>query len=87
MKTLTIRTEITSDRSLHLPLSEDVPIGPVEVVVVIVPDHQDLTTSVGTAAELANSPLFGLWADRDDVDDSLEYARQLRARAERRSHA
>jgi hypothetical protein len=29
-------------------------------------------------------PAFGLWADRTDIVDSLAYARELRAQAERR---
>ncbi|MCI0398123.1 MAG: hypothetical protein L0332_27785 [Chloroflexi bacterium] len=38
-----------------------------------------------TALDLLQSELVGLWADRDDMDDSLTFARQLRQRAERRS--
>jgi hypothetical protein len=37
-----------------------------------------------TARDLLHSDLVGLWADRDDVGDSLLFARQLRRRAERR---
>jgi hypothetical protein len=37
-----------------------------------------------TARELLQSGLVGLWAGRDDIDDSLSYARQLREQAERR---
>jgi hypothetical protein len=36
---------------------------------------------------MAASKLFGLWADRTDVGDSLDYARKLRAQAERRQDA
>ena len=37
-----------------------------------------------TARELLQSGLVGLWADRDDIDDSLSFARRLREQAERR---
>jgi len=37
-----------------------------------------------TARELLESRIVGLWADRDDIGDSLEYARQLRCEAEHR---
>ena len=37
-----------------------------------------------TARELVNSPLVGIWADREDMADSSEFARRLRERAERR---
>jgi hypothetical protein len=35
-----------------------------------------------TARDLLESGLVGLWADRDDMGDSVEYARQLRREAE-----
>ena len=37
-----------------------------------------------TARELLHSGLVGLWADRDDIDDSLSFARRLRQQAEHR---
>ena len=36
-----------------------------------------------TARELLQSGLVGLWADREDIDDSLSCARRLREQAER----
>ena len=37
-----------------------------------------------TARDLLQSGLVGLWADRDDMDDSLSFARQIRQEAEHR---
>lgn len=37
-----------------------------------------------TAKDLAASPLVGMWADRQDIPDSVAYARQLREKAQRR---
>ena len=37
-----------------------------------------------TAQGLLESGLVGLWADRDDIGNNLEYARQLRREAEHR---
>jgi hypothetical protein len=37
-----------------------------------------------TARELLQSELVGIWADRDDIDGSLTFARQLRWQAEHR---
>ncbi len=34
-----------------------------------------------TARDLLDSELVGMWADRDDIGDSSEYARTLRERA------
>jgi len=39
---------------------------------------------IRTAADLASSGLAGLWADRDDIGDSIEFARRLRRQAETR---
>ena len=35
-----------------------------------------------TAKDLLESGLVGIWADRDDIGDSVEYARELRRRVE-----
>ena len=37
-----------------------------------------------TARRLLGSELVGLWQDRTDLGDSLEYARQLREQVQRR---
>jgi len=37
-----------------------------------------------TARDLLQSELVGLWADRDDIGDSLSFARRLRQQAEHR---
>ena len=37
-----------------------------------------------TGAEILNSELMGLWADRDDIGDSVAFAEELRRKAERR---
>jgi hypothetical protein len=39
-----------------------------------------------TAGDLLRSPLFGLWKDREDIVDSLEFARKLRTEAEQRGY-
>lgn len=37
-----------------------------------------------TASDLLHSGLVGIWADREEISDSLEFARQLRQTAEHR---
>jgi len=37
-----------------------------------------------TARRLLDSGLVGLWKDRDDIEDSAAYARQLREQAQQR---
>lgn len=39
-----------------------------------------------TAQELLQSDLVGMWADRQDIDDSLKFARNLRHLAEQRGN-
>jgi hypothetical protein len=50
------------------------------------PPQEQATTPRGmTAGELLNSGFVGLWKDREDIGDSLEFARKLRDRAQRRT--
>ncbi|OIO97387.1 MAG: hypothetical protein AUK03_02600 [Anaerolineae bacterium CG2_30_64_16] len=83
--TIVVRTNILPDRSVRIRVPESVPLGLADITVVITPEQQSAREPAGTAAELARSPLFGLWADRTDIVDSVTYARELRAQAERRS--
>jgi hypothetical protein len=85
MKTITCKVVIPTDRQLKIAVPEDVPPGPAEVVVVIA--SETMQEKGGTAGDMLRSPLFGLWKDRTDIGDGVEYARKLRAKAEQRSHA
>jgi len=85
LKTFTVQTEIPPGREIHIKVPGDVPTGPAEVVVIIVSSEAP-SEAAGTAAEMLRSPLFGLWADRDDIGDSITFARHLRAQAEQRCY-
>jgi hypothetical protein len=37
-----------------------------------------------TAAEFLNSEFFGMWAGREDIEDSSEFSRQLREQLQNR---
>jgi hypothetical protein len=61
-----------------------------------VPVNQPLTIYVDasvspqqsiTGAEIVQSGFAGLWKDRDDIGDSVEYARKLRRLAETRGRS
>jgi hypothetical protein len=84
MKTIACKVVIPTDRQLRIAVPDDVPLGPAEVLVVIVPEAAP--EKRGTAGDLLRSPLFGIWKDRTDIGDSVEYARKLRAKAEQRAH-
>ena len=55
-----------------------------EVFVVVVGNDQAAAPGTSTLKDLLDSPLVGMWADRDDITDSADFARQLRERAQRR---
>ncbi len=54
-----------------------------EVIVLVESEAQDDAQRM-TAADLLKSGMVGMWADRKDIGDSLEFARSLRKRAEKR---
>ena len=85
VSTVSAQITVTPDRTLRLTLPSSVPIGPAEVIVIVAPIKMTEPAG-GTASELAASSLFGLWRDRSDLPDSVTYARQLRAQAERRTN-
>ncbi len=84
--TLNIRSKVQADRRLEIQIPKDVPLGPAEVVVLIFPEQPEVARKPLTAGDLLRSPLFGLWKDREDIGDSLEFARKLRAEAEQRHY-
>lgn len=49
-------------------------------------DPSDFKTGADVVAYWQKHGLIGIWADRDDIGDSVEYARTLRHQAETRSH-
>ena len=83
-RTIVVRTDILPDRRLRIRVPKDVPTGPAEIVLTITSARKK-PSGKGTAAELARSPLFGMWSDRKDIKDSRTYARRLRTQAERRN--
>jgi len=54
-----------------------------EVIVLVEPAENTIERSM-TGADLLKSGLVGMWAARKDIGDSLEFARELRNKAEKR---
>lgn len=81
MRTVTFKVVIPADRQLQITVPEDIPLGPAEVVLIA---PEAVPTKGRTAGELLRSPLFGIWKDRADIGDTIEFARRLRAEGERR---
>lgn len=86
MKTLTVQADIPPSRELRVVLPDDVPTGPRQVVIVLegLDDPPSAESPIRTLADLLESGFVGSWADRTDLGDSAEFARDLRQRAWRR---
>ncbi len=69
---------------IRLDDSPDLPEGAQVVVVVVREKQQAGGRKVLTLGDLLESPLVGMWADREDIVDGATFARQLRERASRR---
>ena len=87
MNRIVVNTKVSSDGILHL----NVPVGRSEAdkevrvtVDSLAPASQAARTTM-TAADLLQSGLVGIWADRTDIGDSREFARHLREQAQTRS--
>jgi hypothetical protein len=55
----------------------------VEIILLPQPSKTALRSRL-TVRQLRESSLIGLWKDRDDIGDSVAYARQLREQAQQR---
>ena len=82
VRTVSLNADIPPDRELRITLPDDVPVGPAEIVVVV----SALDPSrVRTAGEFKDSEYFGMWRDRSDIIDSIDFARKLRSEGWKRS--
>ena len=84
MRSIVFRTNVPATRKLEVQLPPDVPAGEADVAVIVESlggSREDVALTLG---DLIGSPLCGIWADRSDIHDSVEYARELRRRVEER---
>jgi hypothetical protein len=65
--------------------SRNLKAGTIAEVIVLVEAERTSEKNM-TAADLLKSGLVGMWAERKDISDSLEYARALRSQASQRDH-
>ena len=86
MKTVTVQAEVSSDRELRVVLPDDVAPGRHTFHIAIEDADLEPASARGgsTLGTLLESEFFGMWADRDDIDDSARFAADLRSRVERR---
>jgi hypothetical protein len=77
VRTINLTTDVPADHQVRITLPNDVPIGPAEMVIVVA----SRVATEFTLGDLARSPFFGMWQNRTDISDSVEFARHLRAEA------
>jgi hypothetical protein len=80
MGKIILEGEIIADGRLEVKLPPDLPPGKVEVEI-REPQTEDTEIKGVTLGELLDSGLAGIWADRTDIPDTLEFARLLRMSA------
>jgi hypothetical protein len=79
-RTVQIDAEIPTSREIVIRLPDDVPPGMAHIVLAVT-SEESAPSPRRTLGDLLRSDLFGLWADREDITDSAEFARDLRTEA------
>jgi len=79
MRVVTLTTTVTPERTLTIRVPEEIPTGPMEVIVVFAAEPPSKPHN--TLGELRTSKFFGVWRYRTDLPDSPTLARTLREQA------
>jgi len=66
VKTVNVTIEVTPDHEVRISLPDDVPVGPAQITLIVVPTGG---SAVHTVGELADLPFWEIWRDRDIADD------------------
>ena len=77
---------VTEDHRLELIMPSSVPPGEVEVIV-LHPEPQEKSQPRGCRLHPDVHPAAGIWADREDLSDTVEFVSKLRRRLEARHDA
>jgi hypothetical protein len=80
MTSIILQGVITENGEVQIEFPPDLPPGPIEIEIRL-PEVQGISSQ-----EILASDFVGMWEDRTDIRDSIEYARELRQRASRRTH-
>lgn len=81
-----LKGTVTKDYRLELKVPRSVPPGEVEVIIL----HSGPPEKPRSLARKPNPnihPAAGMWADRKDIDDTVEFVPELRRRLETRHDA
>ncbi len=77
IRTISLTTRVPSNRQVNIVLPSDVPEGPAQIEIRVTSSEEKLPT----LGDFLNSEFFGMWRDRTDIGDSVEFARKLREKA------
>ena len=79
--TIRFETHIEADRRMEIVLPDEVELGSAQVTIQVVQHER----KVSTAADLLASDIVGMYADREDIGDPVDFAHKLRERAWKRA--
>jgi hypothetical protein len=86
------RAVMQENGQIQIKGDAEIPAG-TELIVTVVGEHdrdeddEKVEEEGISAEELLSAPFIGIWADRDDIGDSAEFAERIRRNWEHRSHA
>lgn len=86
MQRIVVTAQVSSDGvlRLHLPIGQTEADKEVQVTVEAAAPAPVGNRRTLSAGDLLQSGLVGMWAERDDIGDSREFARRLREQAQER---
>jgi len=70
VKTINLTTDVPPNREVRITLPTDVPLGPAEIVAVVA---SRAAASARTLGDLLRSEFFGMWRDRPDIGEGIQY--------------
>ena len=85
MEALLIQKTIEKDGELRMT-DLPCPKGQSVQIIILYEPKKSKKRKYMTAGDLLASDLVGIWQDRTDIDDTLEFAQKLRKQAETRRH-
>jgi hypothetical protein len=77
MESIILHGIVNDKGELQVEIPSNLPPGPVEIEI-----RRENAAGI-SAEQILASEFVGMWADRDNIGDSVEYARRLRRRASR----
>lgn len=81
-----LRGIVTQDHQLEIKLPHSIPPGEVEIII-LYPGPLEKVQHQAHKLDPNVHPAAGIWADREDIGDTVEFTAKLRRRLETRADA